>query len=93
MDEVLLDDLELAYAITVHKTQGSPWPRVGVPAVEGRSIDRTLVYTAMTRAQRQVVFVGDEAAAREAVWRTPRFELRDITPDRILAEDISAAQR
>lgn len=93
VDEALLDDLELAYAITVHKAQGSQWPRVVVPAVEGRTIDRTLVYTAMTRAQRQAVFVGDEAAAREAVERTPRFKLRDIALDRILAQEISAAQR
>ena len=93
VDEALLADLELAYAITVHKAQGSQWPRVVVPAVEGRTIDRTLVYTAMTRAQRQGVFVGDEAAAREAVERTLRFELRDIALDQILAEEISAAQR
>lgn len=92
VDEALLDDLELAYAITVHKAQGSQWPRVLVPVGEGRSIDRTLVYTAMTRARRRVVFVGDEAAARGAVERTPRFKLRDIALDRILAEQLSAAQ-
>jgi len=60
--EDMLDDLELGYAITVHKAQGSQWPRVIVPLTGHRLLDRTLIYTAVTRAQKQVLIVGDEAA-------------------------------
>ncbi|MFM0390991.1 ATP-dependent DNA helicase [Paraburkholderia phytofirmans] len=75
--ESLLDDLELAYALTVHKAQGSQWPRVIVAVTGHRLLDRTLIYTAITRAQRQVILVGDEDAARRAVRAVPRANLRN----------------
>lgn len=74
--EVLLDDLELAYALTVHKSQGSQWPRIIVPIGGNRLLDRTLIYTAITRAQSQVILVGDEGAARRAVQAPPRANHR-----------------
>ena len=61
------DDMDLAYAITVHKAQGSQWERVVVPVFESRILDRTLLYTAITRAQQQVVLVGDRSAFEKAV--------------------------
>jgi exodeoxyribonuclease V alpha subunit len=79
--EEMLDDLELAYAITVHKSQGSQWPRVIVPLTGHRLLDRTLVYTAVTRAQRQVLLVGDAAAARVAVEGLPRAQSRQVALD------------
>lgn len=79
--EEMLDDLELGYAITVHKAQGSQWPRVIVPLTGHRLLDRTLVYTAVTRAQRQVLLVGDEAAAKSAVEGLPRAQSRHIALD------------
>ena len=84
--EDMLDDLELGYAITVHKAQGSQWPRVIVPVVHTRLLDRTLMYTAVTRAQRQVILVGDEAVARTAVIRSPRAQTRQIALDKTLKE-------
>lgn len=84
--EDMLDDLELGYAITVHKAQGSQWPRVIVPLTGHRLLDRTLVYTAVTRAQRQVLLVGDEAAAKAAVEGQPRAQSRQVSLDLILAE-------
>ena len=42
--------IELAYAISVHKVQGSQWPLVIVPVYRSRILDRTLVYTAANRA-------------------------------------------
>lgn len=48
----------LAYAITVHKAQGSQFKRVIVPMVKNRLLDRTLIYTALTRGMEQVVFIG-----------------------------------
>ena len=84
--EEMLDDLELGYAITVHKAQGSQWPIVIVPLTGHRLLDRTLVYTAVTRAQAQVLLVGDEAAARAAVEGLPRAQSRQVTLDLMLMQ-------
>ncbi len=84
--EDMLDDLELGYAITVHKAQGSQWPRVIVPLTGHRLLDRTLVYTAVTRAQRQVLLVGDAAAAKKAVEGLPRARARQVSLDLILSQ-------
>ena len=56
-----LDDLELAYAITVHKSQGSEYPAVIMPLLSGPSglFNRNLLYTAVTRARKCVVLLGD----------------------------------
>lgn len=56
-----LDELELAYAVTVHKSQGSEYPVVVIPLLSGPSVlyTRNLLYTAVTRAKRCVVLVGD----------------------------------
>ena len=59
--------IELAYAISVHKAQGSQWPLVIVPVYRSRILDRTLIYTAATRASEQVVFVGDRNVFQAAV--------------------------
>lgn len=59
-----LDDLELAYAITVHKSQGSEYPAVILPLLGGPSglFNRNLLYTAITRAKKCVVILGDPEA-------------------------------
>lgn len=76
--ESMLDDLELGYAVTVHKAQGSQWQRVIVAVTGSRMLDRTLIYTAMTRAQKQVIIVGDPVAARQAVEALPRAHTRNV---------------
>lgn len=86
--EEMLDDLELGYAITVHKAQGSQWPRVIVPLTGHRLLDRTLVYTAVTRAQQQVLLVGDEAAAKAAVEGMPKAQSRQIALDLLLMQAV-----
>ena len=65
------DALDLAYAISVHKAQGSQFRRVVIPVFPNRLLDRTLVYTALTRAQEQVVLVGDRDAMEAAVAAPP----------------------
>lgn len=60
-------DLDYAYCITVHKSQGSEFPHVIVPVFDSRLLDRTLLYTAVTRAKQQVVLVGDRKAFEKAV--------------------------
>ncbi len=57
-----LDELELAYAITVHKSQGSEYPAVVIPVLTGPRMlmNRNLLYTAVTRAKKCVTLVGDD---------------------------------
>ncbi len=57
----ILDELEHAFAITVHKSQGSEYPAVIVPLYSGppRLMSRNLIYTAVTRAKQMVVIVGN----------------------------------
>lgn len=89
--EEMLDDLELGYAITVHKAQGSQWPRVIVPLTKNRMLDRTLIYTAVTRAQGQVVLVGDPAAAKSAVEREPHVNKRQVALDLLLRAQLGSS--
>lgn len=64
-----LDELELAYAVTVHKSQGSEYPVVILPLYDAPPmlLARNLLYTAVTRAQRMVILVGKESVARRMV--------------------------
>lgn len=57
-----LEELELAYAITIHKAQGSEYPAVVIPLLQGPKMlmNRNLLYTAVTRARKCVTLVGDE---------------------------------
>lgn len=77
-DFSMLDELELAYAITVHKSQGSEYPIVVIPLYRysQRLLTRNLLYTALTRAQKMVVLVGDEEVSRRMIEnnrRTKRY--------------------
>jgi exodeoxyribonuclease V alpha subunit len=67
-----LVDLEHAYCLTVHRAQGSEWPGVVLLASSayGPVLTRNLLYTALTRARRAVLVVGDEAALARAVGET-----------------------
>lgn len=64
--------LDLAYALTIHKSQGSQWPWVVVFAhsTHTRMLTRQLLYTAITRASKGVVLVGDEVGLGRAVKET-----------------------
>ena len=65
----MLDELEMAYAITVHKSQGSEYPIVILPlgSAPGMLHSRNLLYTAVTRAQTMVILVGRAEIARAMV--------------------------
>lgn len=64
-----LDELELAYAITIHKSQGSEYPAVVLPLLSGPSIlcNRNLLYTAVTRAQKCVAIVGRQSMVEQMI--------------------------
>lgn len=65
----LLDELELAYAITIHKAQGSEYPAVVIPLLPGprQLFHRNLLYTAVTRAKKCVTLVGSEDTFYEMI--------------------------
>ena len=65
----MLEELELAYAITVHKNQGSEYPIVVFPAYScpPMLMTRNLLYTALTRARRMVIIVGRPDVVRKMV--------------------------
>lgn len=68
----LLGELELAYAITIHKSQGSEYPAVVIPLLSGPSMlmNRNLLYTAVTRARKCVTLVGNEVTFAQMVQNT-----------------------
>ncbi|MBC7287477.1 MAG: ATP-dependent RecD-like DNA helicase [Armatimonadetes bacterium] len=69
-DRTELDQLELAYALTVHKSQGSEYPAVVIVLHSSHYImlERNLLYTALTRAERMAILVGD----RRGLWKALR---------------------
>lgn len=77
-DFSMVDELELAYAITVHKAQGSEYPIVIIPLYRytPKLLTRNLLYTAVTRAQAMMILVGDEDVSRAMIdndRRTKRY--------------------
>ncbi|MDT9336445.1 ATP-dependent RecD-like DNA helicase [Clostridium perfringens] len=75
-DFMYLDELDLAYAITIHKSQGSEFPVVIIPAYMGASLlmNRNLLYTGITRAKEMVVVVGIPKALKYMVDNTRSME-------------------
>jgi exodeoxyribonuclease V alpha subunit len=72
-----LDDLVLAYAATIHKSQGSEYDVVVIPVAmqHARMLQRNLLYTAVTRARNMLIVVGQTAALEHAV-RNMRLAMR-----------------
>ncbi|GAA3176149.1 MULTISPECIES: ATP-dependent RecD-like DNA helicase [Streptomyces] len=88
-----LDELAHAYAVTIHRSQGSEYPAVVIPVTTGAwmMLQRNLLYTAITRAKRLVVLVGSRRALGQAV-RTVSAGRRYTALDRRLAGVVGAAQ-
>jgi ATP-dependent exoDNAse (exonuclease V) alpha subunit len=63
------DKLRLAYAVSVHKSQGSEFDTIVLPIVraQGRMLQRNLLYTAVTRARKRVWLIGEESAIQKAI--------------------------
>lgn len=82
----LLDELELAYAITIHKSQGSEYPAVVIPLLGGprQLYHRNLLYTAVTRAKRCVTLVGSEEVFEQMVQNINEQRRNTSLTERIL---------
>jgi exodeoxyribonuclease V alpha subunit len=80
-----LDRLALAYAVTVHKAQGSEYPAVVLSLLRqhGRMLRRNLLYTALTRAQRLVVLLTEPDALERAVRDTSDLRRRTLLRQRL----------
>lgn len=80
-----LDELSLAYAITVHKSQGSEYPIVVIPLIMNyfSMLQRNLIYTAITRAKKIVVIVGTRDALSYAVNNTSADMRNSMLCDRL----------
>ncbi len=71
--------MELSYSITVHKAQGSQFKRIVIPIVTSENLlDRSMVYTAATRGEEQVVFVGNDRAFERAILSEAHAESRQV---------------
>ena len=81
----LLEELELAYAITVHKAQGSEYPAVVIPLLQGpkQLYNRNLLYTAVTRARKCVTLVGSDTVFQEMIRNTHEQDRNTSLAERI----------
>lgn len=81
----LLDELELAYAITIHKAQGSEYPAVVIPLLQGprQLYHRNLLYTAVTRARKCVTLVGSDTVFQEMIRNTNEQDRNTSLSERI----------
>ena len=68
-DVTLLDEIEHAYSITVHKSQGSEYPIVIIPLIKCAPVllTRNLIYTAITRAEKMVILIGDKEVLKAMI--------------------------
>ena len=82
-----LDELELAYAITIHKSQGSEYPAVVLPLLSGPHVlcNRNLLYTGVTRAQKCVAIIGRQTMVEQMI-RNERQQQRYTGLSRSLKE-------
>lgn len=87
-------DLELAYAITIHKSQGSEFGAVIMPLMNeyGMMLERSLVYTGLTRAKKLAIFVGERQALLKSV-RNVNSGKRQTSLCELLVKENNLAQK
>ena len=83
----VLDELELAYAITIHKSQGSEFPAVILPVTKSvmKGLNFNSIYTAWTRAKKVVVMVGDKQVLEKALQISTIDERRSKLSEKLKA--------
>lgn len=94
-DETMLQDLELAYAMTIHKSQGSEFSTVVLALLPGppQMMVRNLLYTAVTRAKERVVMVGSESVLARMVENDKTAHRYTALGDRLAALDGMTQER
>ncbi|MGF1761143.1 ATP-dependent RecD-like DNA helicase [Photobacterium sagamiensis] len=85
LTESLINIVQPAYAVSLHKAQGSQFPRVIVALTGSRMIDRSWIYTALTRAETYIEIVGTPQQFEAAIRRISAAEQRKTTLHRLLA--------
>ena len=82
----LLEELELAYAVTIHKSQGSEYPAVVIPLLSGPRmlLNRNLLYTAVTRAKKCVTIVGNDDTFNSMILNNSQQKRYSGLKDRLL---------
>ena len=85
-----LDELHLAYAMSVHKSQGSEYPVVVMPLIPGHHVmlQRNLLYTAVTRAKERVVLLGTKAALHTALCNDRTKRRYSLLAERLRGEGL-----
>jgi exodeoxyribonuclease V alpha subunit len=73
----LMECMEPGYCITLHKGQGSQWPRIIIALQPSRIVDRAWLYTAITRAETEVHIVGDSAVFKRVTQATSNAHKRN----------------
>ena len=92
-DSQQVDDLDLAYAITTHRSQGSEFQAVIIPICESLlyNVNKNLMYTAITRAKKRVVFVGSKQALELALKKGGAMERNSNLMLRLQTQLLAAA--
>jgi exodeoxyribonuclease V alpha subunit len=85
-----LDELHLAYAMSVHKSQGSEYPVVVMPLIPGHHmmLQRNLLYTAVTRAKERVMLLGTKAALNTALANDRTRRRYSLLAERLRGESL-----
>jgi len=85
-----LEELHLAYAMSVHKSQGSEYPVVIMPLIAGHHVmlQRNLLYTAVTRAKQRVILLGSKAALNTALSNDRTKRRYSLLAERLVSEEL-----
>jgi exodeoxyribonuclease V alpha subunit len=80
-----MDEVILAYAMTIHKSQGSEYPIVVIPITDANKImmQRNLIYTAITRAKQVCVLIGSKRMMRLGISRVPVEKRKTTLKERL----------
>ena len=86
----LLDELELAYAVTIHKSQGSEYPAVVIQLLSGPRMlmNRNLLYTAVTRAKKCVTIVGNDTTFNQMIENNSQLKRYSGLRDRLTEDSL-----
>ena len=92
LTEDVLASLSLGYAVTVHKSQGSQWPvcLLMLPGHASHMADRTLFYTAATRATERLILCGDRSLLEQPARQTYKTKMRRANLSRLLVSQLTS---